>query len=136
MKHFFASLLLVAAFFTPLKSIHAQDTTKKDSADIVYQIVEEMASFPGGQDSLMKHLANNLRYPPHGNQPPVGIVYVQFVVEKDGSIANIEIKHSSQSSLNQSVIDAVKTFPNWIPGKQRGKPVRTIFILPVQFGLN
>jgi periplasmic protein TonB len=136
MKQIITGLLLVLFLYVPVRLVHAQDTIKTDTTDIVYQIVEEMASFPGGQDSLMKHLANNLRYPPHGNQPPVGIMYVQFVVEKDGSIANIEIKHSSQSSLNQSVIDAVKTFPNWIPGKQQGKPVRTIFILPVQFGLN
>jgi len=126
-------LLMLSIFGQAVKSQHTGTT---DTADIVYQVVEEMASFPGGEDSLYKHLATHLKYPQEAiDQKIEGIVYVQFVVEKDGAITNIEIRHSITPLLNQAAMDAVNTFPKWIPGKQRGKPVRTIFILPVQFRL-
>lgn len=136
MKNIIAGFLLAVAWFAQTSIGNAQSTESKDTADIIYQLVEEMATFPGGEEAMNKHLAANLKYPQEAiDQKIEGIVYVEFIVEKDGSITNIRIRHSSYPVLNQAAIDAVNTFPKWNPGKQRGKAVRTIFILPIQFRL-
>lgn len=101
-----------------------------DTTEEVFLIVEEIASFPGGMDALMLFLMKNLVYP---DVDATGIVYVQFVVEKDGTITNVNVKKGVVPALDEAAVAVVKKMPRWTPGKQRNKPVRSIFILPIQF---
>ncbi len=135
-------LMLIALAFAslPLHSqVKTQDSTVKtmegliDTTDIIYIVVEEQASFPGGMDSLFKYLSENLKYPEEEtSQEMTATVYVEFVVEKDGSITNVRIRHSkAHPSMDNAAIEAVKRMPAWNPGRQRGKAVRSLFVLPV-----
>jgi periplasmic protein TonB len=105
--------------------------------EIIYQVVEEQASYKGGYEAMMDFLGKNLKYPQTAIDARIeGVVFVQFVVERDGSITGVEIRQSSLGGgCEEAAMDAVKKMPKWNPGKQRMRPVRSIFILPVQFQL-
>ena len=92
--------------------------------------------YPGGIDALYKFLADNIQYPQIAlNNGIEGKVYVTFVVEIDGSISTPRILRDIGGGCGQEVIRVVKMMPKWKPRKQRGKPVRTQFNLPVKFVL-
>jgi periplasmic protein TonB len=103
-----------------------------DTNDVIYQVVEETASFPGGMDALMLFLKKNLEYP---DVEASGTVYVQFVVEKDGTITNVSVRKGVVPKLDEAAVAVVRKMPKWIPGRQLQKPVRTILILPIEFKL-
>jgi len=105
--------------------------------DRIYDVVEQMPSFKGGQGTLMKWIASNLNYPVAAEEQQIeGRVLVQFVVEKDGSITNVKVIKSIESSLDNEAIRVVKSMPNWIPGRQNGLAVRVKYTVPVTFRLN
>lgn len=100
----------------------------------VYDVVEEMPSFPGGQAEMMHYLAQNAKYPQDAyEQVKSGRVLVQFIVEKDGSISNVKIMKSIFPSLDEEAIRLIKGMPRWNPGKQKGKAVRVKYTIPVSF---
>lgn len=104
--------------------------------ETVYQIVEENPSFPGGDAACMKWLAENIKYPSICVEQGIqGRVIATFVVNKDGSIVDIEIVRSPDPYLSKEAERVLKLMPRWKPGKQRGKPVRVKFSLPVMFRL-
>lgn len=87
-------------------------------------------------EALYKYLASNIHYPALAKENNItGKVYVTFVVEKDGSIANPRILRDIGGGCGQEAIRVVKSMPKWKPGKQRGKAVRVQFNLPVSFNL-
>ena len=93
--------------------------------------------FPGGMQEMMKFLQQNIKYPKEAQeQGKQGRVIVQFVVNKDGSIVNDSIVRSVDPLLDAEALRVVRSMPNWTPGKQKGKPVRVRFTLPVTFHLN
>lgn len=101
-----------------------------------FVIVETEPSFPGGIDSLYAWIGQNLRYPQQAQDNKIeGKVYVTFVVEKDGSIANPKLLRDIGFGCGAEAIRVVKAMPKWNPGKQRGKPVRVQFNLPITFSL-
>lgn len=100
----------------------------------VHIIVEEMPEFPGGQAALAVYLRNNLQYPPLASDTGIsGKVYVQFVVNKDGSITDVQVTRGVDASLDKEAVRVVANMPKWKPGKQGGKPVRVSYSLPVNF---
>lgn len=102
----------------------------------IFQVVEEMPSFPGGMGELMKYLGNNIKYPPVAQENGIqGRVIIQFVVEKDGSVANPQVVKGVDPSLDKEALRVVKSMPKWNPGKQRGKAVRVKYTVPVTFRL-
>ena len=102
----------------------------------IYDIVEENPRFPGGDEACMKWLSENIKYPPICVEQGIrGCVYAQFVVNKDGSIVDIKIVRSPDPYLSKEAERVLKMMPKWSPGKQRGKPVRVKFSLPVMFRL-
>lgn len=104
--------------------------------ETIYQIVEENPSFPGGDAACMKWLAENIKYPSICVEQGIqGRVIATFVVNKDGSIVDIEIVRSPDPYLSKEAERVLKLMPRWKPGKQRGKPVRVKFSLPVMFRL-
>jgi protein TonB len=88
-------------------------------------------------EELMKFLQRNVKYPKEAQeQGKQGRVVVQFVVNKDGSITDAKIVKSVDPQLDAEALRVVNAMPNWTPGKQRGKEVRTYFTIPVTFRLN
>lgn len=102
----------------------------------IFTVVEEEPKFPGGMEALYKYLGQNIKYPQLARENGItGKVYVTFVVEKDGSIANPRILRDIGGGCGAEAIRVVKAMPKWSPGKQRGKAVRVQFNLPVNFNL-
>lgn len=108
-----------------------------EEEDQIFQVVEDDASFPGGPGELMKYLQKNIKYPSICQEQGIqGRVIVQFVVEKDGSITDVQVIKAINPYLDKEAVRVVSTMPKWSPGKQRGKPVRVRFTLPVTFRLS
>ena len=109
---------------------------KPSAGGQVFQIAEEMPSFPGGIDECMRYIARHVKYPAisieNGAQ---GIVSVRFIIEKDGSISNPKIAQGVDEYLDKEAMRVIMSMPKWKPGKQRGVAVRTQFTLPVKFRL-
>lgn len=105
--------------------------------DIPFQIVEDMPEFPGGQEALLKYLSSHIKYPSICRENNIqGRVVLQFIVNKDGSIVDVEVLKPVHPQLDKEAVRVVESMPKWKPGSQRGKPVRVKFTLPVQFRLN
>ena len=96
-----------------------------------------MPEFPGGQQALLKYLSENVQYPVIAQANGIqGRVVCQFVVNKDGSIVDVEVVRSGgDPSLDKEAIRVIKSMPKWTPGKQKGKPVRVKYTVPINFQL-
>ena len=102
----------------------------------VFEVVEQMPSFPGGTGALMQYLSKNIKYPPVAEEMGIqGRVICTFVVERDGSVSDIRIARSVDPSLEKEAIRVVSGMPKWIPGRQNGQSVRVKYTLPVTFRL-
>ena len=102
----------------------------------IFTVVEQNPEFPGGEAALMNYIKKNLKYPAFAAENGIqGRVTLSFTVEKDGSIANIEVMRSPADELSKEAIRVVNSMPKWKPGKQRGKAVRVKYVLPVTFRL-
>jgi len=109
--------------------------TKKN--DMVFDVVEVMPQFPGGQIAMLQYIMENMKYPKQAMKEGIqGRVAVSFIVEKDGSISDVKPILSVHPLLNKEAVRVVKSMPKWTPGKQNGKPVRVRFNLPIMFKLN
>ena len=96
-----------------------------------------MPEFPGGQQALLKYLAENIKYPVIAQENGIqGRVICQFVVNRDGSIVEVEVvRTGGDASLDKEAVRVIKAMPKWKAGMQRGKPVRVKYTLPVVFRL-
>ncbi len=100
----------------------------------VFMVVENMPTFSGGD--VQKWISKHVKYPVLAMENGIqGKVYVQFVIERDGSVSNVKVVRGVDSSLDKEAVRVVKSMPKWTPGKQRGKPVRVSFTLPINFQL-
>jgi protein TonB len=107
---------------------------EEEDEEEIFQVVEKVAGFPGGQAKLMEFLRKELVYPQIAIDNNVqGRVIVQFVVNKDGSIQDVKVARGVDPVLDEEAIRVVKKMPKWIPAEQRGKTVRSRFQLPVMF---
>ena len=113
------------------------ETVEEDVKDEeIFVSVEKMPEFPGGEEKLYKYLRDNLKYPDMATQQNIqGKVYVQFVVEKDGSIANPKVLRDIGGGCGDEALRVVRAMPKWNPGIQRTKKVRVQYTLPVNFQL-
>ena len=102
----------------------------------VFTIVEEMPSYPGGDMKMYEYLGKNIKYPQIARESGIqGRVFVNFVVEPDGSVSNVKVLRGIGGGCDEEAIRVVKSMPKWKPGKQRGKAVRVSYTLPVVFKL-
>ena len=110
---------------------------EEEEEEVIFMVVESMPEFPGGQQALFKYLAENVKYPVIAQENGIqGRVICQFVVNKDGSIVDVvAVRSSGEPSLDKEAIRVIKSMPKWKPGKQRGKPVRVKYTVPVNFRL-
>ena len=102
----------------------------------IFQIVEEMPSYPGGEKALLEYVAKNIKYPQIARETGIqGRVFVGFVVEPDGSVSNVKILRGIGGGCDEEAMRVIKSLAKWKPGKQRGKAVRVSYQLPVVFKL-
>jgi tonB family C-terminal domain len=120
------------------KVVKTTKATKKTSAnDKVYEVCEQMPTFPGGDAAMMKYLSENVKYPALAiKAQEQGRVVVSFTVEKDGAISDVKVARSVTPSLDAEAVRVVKAMPKWTPGKQDGQLVRVRYNVPVSFKLN
>ncbi|NOU48316.1 MAG: energy transducer TonB [Bacteroidales bacterium] len=99
-----------------------------------FTIVEQMPEFPGGAASMMKYIATNVKYPAMARETGIsGNVFVSFVVNRKGEIKDVKVLRGIGGGCDEEAIRVVMSMPNWIPGKQNGKPVPVQFNLPIKF---
>lgn len=111
-------------------------TAEEGDEGEIFEVVEQSASFPGGDDALYKWLGKNLRYPASANEQGIqGRVIVAFVINRDGSIVDPKVMRSLDPACDKEALRVIKSMPKWTPGKQRGKTVRQRYVLPVMFKL-
>ena len=102
----------------------------------VFLSVEENPEFPGGTAKLLEYVQKNLKYPMMARESDIqGRVFVGFVVEKDGSISNVQVLRGIGGGCDEEAVRVVQTLPSFKPGKQRGNPVRVAYTLPIVFKL-
>jgi protein TonB len=102
----------------------------------IFTVVESMPEFPNGMKELYIYLGNNIKYPVMAKESGIqGKVYVTFVVERDGSITDVKVLRGIGGGCDEEALRVVAAMPKWKPGKQRGKPVRVQYNLPVRFTL-
>jgi len=113
-----------------------EDDEEQEEAQI-FTVVEAMPGFPGGEAARIKYLNNNIKYPQMARESGIqGRVFVTFVVEKDGSVTDVRVLRGIGGGCDEEAIRVIKNMPKWQPGKQRGKPVRVQFNMPILFKLN
>ena len=110
---------------------------EEEEEEVVFVVVESMPECPGGQQAVFKYLSENVKYPVIAQENGIqGRVICQFVVNRDGSIVDVEVVRSAgDASLDKEAVRVIKSMPKWKPGKQRGKAVRVKYTLPVNFKL-
>ena len=111
------------------------DEEEVDEAEI-FQVVESMPTFPGGESKMHEYLSNNIVYPTMARESGIqGRVYVTFVVEVNGAVTDVRVLRGIGGGCDEEAVRVVRAMPKWSAGKQRGKPVRVQFNLPVKFTL-
>lgn len=102
----------------------------------IFQVVETMPSYPGGDAARMKYLQDNINYPQMARESGIqGIVYATFVVEPNGSVSDVRIMRGIGGGCDEEAVRVIKSMPKWNAGMQRGKPVRVQFTMPIKFTL-
>jgi len=110
-----------------------EDAGKEDE---IFVFVEDQPGYPGGDAARIKYLQENIKYPEMAKESGIqGTVYVTFVVEKDGRITSVKILRGIGGGCDEEAVRVIKKMPGWKPGKQRGRPVRVQFNMPVRFVL-
>ena len=105
--------------------------------DKPFDVVEQMPEFPGGQEAMMQFLRQEVKYPKEAEEKGLqGRVVVRYIIEKDGSISEVEIAKSVNEYLDAEAVRVVNAMPKWKPGKQKGENVRVKYTLPISFRLS
>lgn len=118
------------------KIINNDSEPIKEKDTKVYDVVEQMPSFPGGWSALLQYLSSNIKYPAVAEENGVqGRVVVTFVIDRDGSITDVTVVQSVDPSLDNEAKRVVRNMPKWISGKQNGSAVRVKYTLPITFSL-
>lgn len=103
----------------------------------IFTVVEEMPSFPGGEEARLKFLQENIQYPQVAKESGIsGTVYISFVVDSKGKVTDVKIQRGIGGGCDEEAIRVIKLMPGWNPGKQAGKSVRVQFTMPIRFTLN
>ena len=102
----------------------------------IFKVVEEMPEFPGGAAKMLEYIQKNIKYPMMARESDIqGRVFVNFVVEPDGKISNVEVLRGIGGGCDEEAVRVVQSMPSWKPGKQRGSAVRCAFTVPIIFKL-
>lgn len=110
----------------------------EEKADVIHTIVEDQPKFRnGGQEEFLRYVSSKLKYPALARKMGIeGKVFVQFVVDREGNMTDIEVVKGLGAGCDEEVLRVLKNTTGWTPGKQRGKPVKVRMMIPVAFKLN
>lgn len=117
-----------------IESVTFVNDTKSDP---VFTVVEQMPEFPGGMEALMKYLGENINYPEQAKKDKItGRVFVQFVIDKNGSIETAKVLRGIGGGCDEEALRVIQNMPDWRPGMQRGETVRVQYNIPIKFALD
>lgn len=127
--------LLILALVVSTVGVYAQKSgSRKVKAGFGVSVVQKQPEFKGGADSLDSFLRNNINYPLQARLNNVqGRVYIGFTVEANGNVSDVRLLSGINEELDQEAIRVANLFPDWIPGTVDGKPVKTHYVLPIDF---
>ncbi|MEM9339117.1 MAG: energy transducer TonB [Bacteroidota bacterium] len=135
-KKIIIALLFASPFITWSQQKGHQQDSLSEKASEVFTIVEESATFPGGMNSFYRFLGGNITFPPQALEKGVGgRVFVQFIVEKDGSISNIQVVKGIGAGCDEEAARVIQLMPDWIPAKYNGVPVRQKMVQAITFAV-
>lgn len=118
----------------PIKSVAIQASDDDDPNTVVFEVVDEMPSYPGGMAAMKEYIRKNFKYPAKIHEQEIqGRVIVQFIVEKDGTLSNMKVLRSLDPILDTEALRVLSGMPKWNPGKQKGQTVRVKYAVPVPF---
>lgn len=119
----------------PIVTCYERVTEPIDTANIIFDVVEQMPEFPGGDSAMVAFIHKNITPQPMAQcySGIGGKVFCKFIVEKDGSISNITVIRSLDPTCDKEAVRVLKLLPKFIPGKQNGQPVRVYYTLPIIF---
>src|SRR5690349_4778952 len=121
---------------TKVEEIVVKAEEPVEETDEIFTIVEESASPKGGMGAFYKYVTEKMKYPPQARRMGIdGKVFVEFVVNKDGSISDVKAVKGIGAGCDEEAVRVVQSAPSWTPGKQRGKAVKQIMVLPITFKL-
>ena len=116
---------------------YEEEKYEEEDRNEVFNSVENMPEFPGGNLGLMKYIQKTLIYPPAAKEYNItGKVYVNFIVDKTGSVTNVKIIRGVDKNLDAEAVRVIKSLPKYLPGRQKGKAVNVMFTIPIKFTLN
>ena len=112
----------------------AQEKTKNKG---IYETVDEMPVYPGGEKALREFISQNVKYPENAKKEgKTGKVYVSFVIDKKGRVADAKVVKGVCPELDTEALRVIKLISDWTPGKNKGKKVKVAFTIPIQFALS
>ena len=110
--------------------------TSNNKSTLKIAVIEIQPAYPGGEKALFEYLANNVKYPKTAlNNGIEGTVYVQFTINKDGSVTDVKALRGIGGGCTEEALRLIKSMPNWTPGTQQGIPVKVKYTLPIKFNL-
>ena len=114
-----------------------EEAPEEEVVDEIFDIVEDQPEFPGGIAAFYKYVGKNMNYPKQARRMGIeGKVYVQFIVDKDGSVTNVRAVKGIGAGCDEEAERVLKSSPKFKPGKQRGRPVKVRMMMPIIFKLN
>jgi len=127
-----ASQLTQIEAYTPPTVVEEEEVVEAE----IFTVVEESPSYPGGDIARIQFLQDNIVYPQMARESGIqGTVYVTFVVERTGAVTDVRVLRGIGGGCDEEAVRVIKAMPKWHPGKQRGKPVRVQFNMPIKFTL-
>ena len=127
--------IAVAVLFTSVLC-HAQNNENK-SKNGVYEQVEVMPEYPGGEQALMNDLIGSIKYPDEAKKNGIqGKVFVSFVVDEQGKVTNAKIERGVNPALDAESLRVVNGLKTWKPGKEKGKAVKVAYTIPINYALD
>lgn len=134
------SILIIAFICTgkiSLSNSISANNTNIPQEEKIYTKVDKMPEYKGGDKELIKFIINNVTYPEDSKSKNIqGKVFISFIVNTDGSLSDYNVEKSVNKELDDEALRVVKLMPVWIPGNEKGKPVKVKMQLPIEFRLN
>jgi periplasmic protein TonB len=120
-----------------VKDVAFSDTGKVNSdGSFDYFTIEEKPEFPGGEAALLRYISSHVKYPEIAMKNEItGKVFILFIINQEGKVTDVELLKGADPSLDEEALRVVSGMPIWKPGKQRGKPVRVSYKIPINFKL-
>ena len=120
-----------------IENIITEEAPEEEDVDKVFTIVEQQAEFKGGMQKFYEYVGKKMKYPSQARRMGIeGKVFVQFVVERDGSITDVQAIRGIGAGCDEEAMKVIRESPKWNPGKQRGRAVRVRRVIPITFRLN